>query len=98
MTADIIRLKSDISKKGRSFMSIRNYYSRHRDLRKNPSSPFVRKSNLRIITIFGQEFLNNERGRKTLSKLQRPETGRASAWELMYILLLKFGLNAHKTV
>ena len=78
-----MRLKSDISEIGQSFMSIRNYYSRHRDLRKNPSSPFVRKSNLRIITIFGQEFPNNESGRKTLSKLQRPETGRASAWELM---------------
>ena len=40
------------------------------------------KSNLRIITIFGREFLYNESGQKTLSKLQRPETGRAWAWEL----------------
>ena len=85
-----MRLKSDISEIGQSFMSIRNYYSRHRDLRKNPSSPFVRKSNLRIITIFGQEFPNNESGRKTLSKLQRPETGRASAWELNGIIYTNF--------
>ena len=63
-------------------MSIRNYYSRQRHHRKNPISPFVRKSNLRIITIFGREFLNNESGRKALSKLQRPETGRASPWGL----------------
>ena len=33
------------------------------------------ESNLRIITIFGQEFLNNKSWGKTLSKLQRPETG-----------------------
>ena len=80
-----MRLMSDISEIGQSFMSIRNYYSRHRDFRKNPSSLFVSKSNLRIITIFDREFLNNESGLKTLSKLQRPETGRASAWELSSI-------------
>ena len=34
------------------------------------------------LLIFGREFLNDESGRKTLSKLQRPETGRASSWEL----------------
>ena len=39
--------------------------------------------------IMMQEFLNNESGRKTLSKLQRPETGRASAWELMLNLEIK---------
>ena len=49
---------------------------------KNPFSSFVRKPNFRIITIFGRAFLNYESGRKTLSKLQRPETGRASSWEL----------------
>ena len=63
-------------------MSIRNYYSRLRNHRKNLCSPFVSKFNLRVINIFGREFLNYENRRKTLSKLQRPETGRASAWEL----------------
>ena len=63
-------------------MSIRNYYSRHRNQRKSPTSPFVSKSNLRIITIFGQEILNNGSERKTLSKTHRLETGRAAPWEL----------------
>ena len=34
------------------------------------------------MNIFGREFLNNGSGQKTVSKLQRPRTGRASAWEL----------------
>ena len=79
---DLIRVKSNKTEKGQSFMSIRNYYSRQRSHRKNLSWPFVSKSNLRVINIFGREFLNYGSAWKTLSKLQRPETGRASAWEL----------------
>ena len=58
------------------------YIKRERNQRKNLSSPFVRKSNLSVINIFGRKFLKNRSGWKTLSKLQRPETGRTSAWEL----------------
>ena len=62
-------------------MSIRNYYSRQRNHRKNLCSPFVSKFNLRVINIFGREFLNYGSGLETLSKLQRPEKGRTKAWE-----------------
>ena len=87
VTTDLIRLKSEISEMRQSFISIRNYYSRQRNHRKNLCSPFVSKFNLRVIKIFGREFLNYENRRKTLSKLQRPETGRASAWELRTVFL-----------
>ena len=63
-------------------MSIRNYGIRQRNLMKNLSTPFVRKSNLKIINIFGQEILNSGSGQKKLSKTHRPKTGVAAPWEL----------------
>ena len=63
-------------------MSIRNYDSTQTNHRKNLSSPLVRKSNLKIINIFGREILNSGIGRKTLSKMHRPKTGGAAPWEL----------------
>ena len=63
-------------------MSIRNYYSTQTNHRKNLKPPLVRKSNLRIINIFGREIVNSGSERKTLSKRHRPKTGRAARWEL----------------
>ena len=45
-------------------MSIRNYDSPQTNDRKNLSLPLVRKSNLKIINIFGREILNSGNGRK----------------------------------
>ena len=82
--ADLTRLTSDIFEIGQFFMSIRNYYSTQTNHRKNLKSPLVRKSNLRIINIFGREILNSGSGRKTLSKTHRPKTGVAAPWELIF--------------
>ena len=65
-------------------MSIRNYDSTQTIHRKNLSSPFARKSNLKIINILGREILNIGSGQKTLSKRHRPKTGRAARWELTH--------------
>ena len=78
------RLTSDIIEIRRFFMSIRNYESSQTNHRKNVSSPFARKSNLKIINILDREILNSGIGRKTLSKRHRPKTGRAARWELIY--------------
>ena len=67
-------------------MSIRNYDSTQRNYRKNLSSKLARKSNLKIINIFGREILNSGSGRKKLSKTHRPKTGVAAPWELRYNL------------
>ena len=80
--ADLIRLMSDIFEIGQCFMSIINYYSTQTNHRKNMSSLKVRKSNLKIINIFGRKILNSGSGRKTLSKTHRPKTGGAAPWEL----------------
>ena len=77
------RLTSDIFEIGQDFMSIRNYDSTQTNHRKNLSSPFVRKSNFKIINIFGREILNCESWRKALSKRLRPEIGVAAPWELI---------------
>ena len=71
-----------MSEIGQFFLSTRNYDSCQRNLMKNLSTPFGRKSNLKIINIFGREILNSGRGRKTLSKTHRPETGGAVRWDL----------------
>ena len=63
-------------------MSIRNYDGSQTNHRKNLSSPFVRKSNLTIISILGREIPNSGSWRKTLSKRHRPKMGRAARWEL----------------
>ena len=76
------RLTSDTFKIGQFFMSIRNYDSTQRNYRKNLSSKLARKSNLKIINIFGREILNSGSGRKKLSKTHRPKTGVAAPWEL----------------
>ena len=68
-------------------MSIRNYYSTQTNHRKNLKPPLVRKSNLRIINIFGREIVNSGSERKTLSKTHRPETGVAAPWELIRLLI-----------
>ena len=86
--ADFIRLTSDIFEIGQFLMSIRNYDSTQTNHRKNLSSPLVRKSNLKIINIFGRKILNSGSGRKTLSKTHRPKTGGAAPWELTYNLTL----------
>ena len=66
--AVLTRLTSDIFKIRQIFINL--------------SSPFARKSNLRIINILGQEILKSGSGRKTISKRHRPKTGRAARWEL----------------
>ena len=76
------RLASGLFEIGQFFMSIRNYDSTQTNYRKKRSSPLVRKSNLKIINIFGREILNSGSGRKKLSKTHRPKTGVAAPWEL----------------
>ena len=85
--ADLIWLTSDMSEKGQFFLSTRNYDSHQGNRMKNLSTPFDRKSNLKIINIFGREILNSGSGQKTLSKRHRPKTGRAARWELIRSLL-----------
>ena len=80
--ADLIWLTSDMSEKGQFFLSTRNYDSHQGNRMKNLSTPFDRKSNLKIINIFGREILNSGSGLKTLSKTHRPKTGVAARWEL----------------
>ena len=87
--ADLTRLTSDIFEIGQFFMSIRNYDSTQTNNRKNLSSPLVRKSNFKIINIFGREILNCGSWRKTLSKRHRPEIGVAAPWELINPFLHK---------
>ena len=82
--AGLNRGTSDIFEIGQFFMSIRNYDSTQTIHRKKLSSPFDRKSNLKIINILGREILNSGNGRKTLSKRHRPKTGRAARWELSW--------------
>ena len=90
---------SDIFKIRQIFISIRNYDGTQTNRRKNLSSPFARKSNLRIINILGQEFLKSGSGRKSLSKRHRPKTGRAARWELNQFLsppaIVFFGSAKH---
>ena len=70
-------------------MLTRYYYSRQRNQKKNLSSPSARKSNLKIMNIFGREILNSGSERKTLSKRHRHKTGRAAGWELKKISNLR---------
>ena len=83
----------DIFEIGQIFMSIRSYDSTQTNHRKNLSSLFVRKSNSKIINIFGREILKSGSGRKTLSKRHRPKTGRAARWELISYIKLKAGMD-----
>ena len=76
------RLTSDLFKIVQFIMWIRNYDSIQTNYRKILSSPLIRKSNLKIINIFGREILNCRSGRKKLSKTHRPKTGVAAPWEL----------------
>ena len=76
------RLTSDLFKIVQFIMSIRNYDSIQTNYRKILSSPLIRKSNLKIINIFGREILDSGSGRKKLSKTHRPKTGVAAPWEL----------------
>ena len=57
--ADLTRLTSYIFEIGQFLMSIRNYDSSQKNRRKNRSSPFARKSNFKVINIFGREILNS---------------------------------------
>ena len=68
-------------------MLIRNYDSTQTNDRKILSSPLLRKSNLKIINIFGPEILNSRKERKKLSKTHRPKTGVAARWDLNYFHL-----------
>ena len=96
---DLTRLTSDIFEIGQFFMSIRNYDSTQTNCRKNLSSPLVRKSNLKIINIFGREILKCGSGRKTLSKTHRPEIGVAAPWELIkHSILTSLDISDVETV
>ena len=78
------RLTSDLFKIVQFIMSIRNYDSIQTNYRKILSSPLIRKSNLKIINIFGREILDSGSGRKKLSKTLRPKIGVAAPWELRW--------------